>query len=160
MASALLVADYILATSSVPLTPMQSNKLSYISHGFTLALENEALFLDRVEAWKYGPVIPTIYYALREYGGNDVMELPYCKTSLNSSEIKDRIKFLTSRISDQHKKIIDVVMSKYGHFSGRGLSTMTHEPGTPWHQCYKDGRLGIEIPNSMTRDYYKSQLQV
>lgn len=159
MTSALLAADYILATSSVRLTPMQINKLSYISHGFTLALEDEELFLDRVEAWKYGPVIPAIYYALREHGGDNVMELPYCETSLNSPEIKDRITFLAKRIPESHKKIINVVLNKYGSFSGRGLSTMTHEPGTPWHRCYKDGKLGIEIPNNMTQEYYKSQLR-
>lgn len=36
---------------------MQVNKLSYLSYGFVLAIKNEKLFNDKVEAWRYGPVI-------------------------------------------------------------------------------------------------------
>ena len=127
---------------------MQVHKLSYISHGFTLALEDVPLFKSRVEAWKYGPIMPTLYYALRRYGGEPITALPYCDTPLESSAIENRKKFLCGAIPDSHKKIIDTVIEKYGDFSGPALSTMTHEKGTPWHKCYTNGKLGIESENS------------
>ena len=86
------------------------------------------------------------------------MALQYCGTMLNTPQVKTRMKFLNDRIPERHAKITDLVVRAYGHFSGRGLSTITHEEGTPWDQCYKAGNLGIEIPNSMTKAYYKSQL--
>ena len=159
MISAPLVADYIIGTAGRPLTPMQINKLAYISHGFTLALENDVLFYDKVEAWRYGPVVPSIYYMLRHYGGGVITALQYCGTMTNTLEMQSRLKFMNKIVPTFHKQIIDIVIRKYGHFSGSGLSTITHETGTPWHQCYKAGKLGTEIPNSMTKKYYKSQLR-
>lgn len=158
MTSALLIADYIIGTSDKPLTPMQVNKLAYISHGFTLAFENNPLFSDKVEAWRWGPVIPSIYHELKHYGGGFIMALQYCGTMLNTPQVKTRVKFLNDRIPPRHANIIDQVLNAYGHISGRGLSTITHEEGTPWHQYYKAGNLGIEIPNSVTKAYYKSQI--
>lgn len=158
MISAPLIADYIIATVH-PLTPMQINKLAYISHGFTLALKDDILFSDKVEAWRYGPVVPSIYYMLRDYGGGYVLALQYCGTMKHDSEMPSRLEFLKKIIPEHHRNIIDDVLKKYGKFSGPGLSTITHEEGTPWHQCYKAGKLGTEIPNSITKKYYRSQLQ-
>ena len=61
--SSILIADYILAKSDMmgkSLTPMQVLKLTYISEGYSLAIDGERLFGDRIEAWKYGPNI--LYY--------------------------------------------------------------------------------------------------
>ena len=159
MVSALLVADYIIGTSSSQLTSMKINKLAYISHGFTLALERESLFEDMVEAWKYGPVIPSIYHSLKQYGGGIVPTFHYCGTPLTSDESTERVKFLRSVMPDRHAFVIDEVMTVYGGYSALGLSTITHEEGTPWDQCYRAGKLGVEIPNRTTEDYYRGQLE-
>lgn len=159
MVSAPFVADYIIGSSETLLTPMQINKLAYISHGFTLAIEDEPLFPDRVEAWRYGPVIPSIYYMLSQYGGEPVTAIQYCGTDLATPEKKDRMGFLKRIINPKHKKITDIVLKKFGHFTGLQLSTITHEPGTPWHRRYKSNKLGIEIPNSLTREYYLDELR-
>ena len=158
MVSAPLVADYIVGSSKTPLTPMHVNKLAYISHGFTLALEDQPLFSDRVEAWKYGPVIPTIYHELKWFGRNPIGVLPYCKTRLDDPDLEERLEFAASRMPKTHKPVVDRVMEVYGGWSAQGLSTKTHEEGSPWHECYRRGVRGIEIPDSVTKRYYKSQL--
>ena len=157
MVSVLLIADYLIGTSKLPLTPMHVNKLAYISHGFTLALEDEPLFRNRVEAWRYGPVIPSLYHELKMFGGNNIPVLPYCETLLDDENFETRLMFTSSRIPDSHRTIIDRVMVVYGEYSALGLSTITHEKGTPWHQCYRQGR-NIEIPDSVTKEYYKGEL--
>ena len=68
MYSALLVADYLIARGGGMLTPLHVNKLTYISHGYTLAIRSVPLIHDRIEAWQYGPVIPAIYHTLSRYG--------------------------------------------------------------------------------------------
>ena len=45
-------------------------KLVYIFFGWSAVLrpDSEYLFSDPIEAWKYGPVVPSLYYELREDG--------------------------------------------------------------------------------------------
>lgn len=160
MASTSLIVDYIIGKSKQQLTPMQVNKLSYLSYGFVLAIKNEKLFNDKVEAWRYGPVIPSIYHNLKHYGGGIILQLQYCGTYItDNSKIKTRLKFIKNKMPLEHVEIINKVLENYGDFSGAGLSTIAHEKGTPWYQCYKKGKLGVEIPDTLTREYYRKQLQ-
>ena len=55
------IADDILKLAKrrdLTLTPMQLVKLAYIAYGWYLAIYEKRLFDDRIEAWKYGPIIP------------------------------------------------------------------------------------------------------
>ena len=49
------------------------NKLVYVSLGFSLGMEDFVLFDEDVEAWKFGPVIPSVYHHFKKY--KDQMEL-------------------------------------------------------------------------------------
>ena len=76
------VADDILKLAKrrgMVLTPMQLMKLVYIAYGWYLAMHNARLFDDRIEAWKYGPVIPNLYHATKHFGGNIIPHIPYCE---------------------------------------------------------------------------------
>ena len=57
------------------LTPMQLLKLVYIAHGWMLALHHRPLIKDDVQAWQYGPVIPSLYNAIRKFRANPVLEV-------------------------------------------------------------------------------------
>src|SRR5713226_3390078 len=54
------------------LTPLQIIKLTYIAHGWMLGLYQRPLVVDQIEAWKYGPVIPDLYHAMKDYGSGYV----------------------------------------------------------------------------------------
>ena len=154
MHSPLLVADYVLASRRAPLTPLQVNKLVYIAHGFTLAMHDAKLVHESVEAWRYGPVFPTLYYALRRFGGDNIPHLAYCNTSLSGTGIGQRLSFLEG-ILDSQAKIVDMVMDTYGKLSGNSLITITHEEGTPWRKYYRKNRRGIKIPTEEIRTHYQ-----
>ena len=47
------------------LTHMSLHKLIYVGHGWHLAANNQPLVQDAFEAWKYGPVLPTVYDAFK-----------------------------------------------------------------------------------------------
>ena len=68
------VADYLIYnSSSVYLTPLHINKLVFFSHGWNLGILETPLINEDVEAWKYGPIIPSIYYAFKKYVQKKVM---------------------------------------------------------------------------------------
>jgi uncharacterized phage-associated protein len=57
------------------LTPMQLVKLVFLCHGWMLGLYGKPLVRDRIEAWKYGPVIPKLYNAVKQYRGGPISQL-------------------------------------------------------------------------------------
>ena len=148
MYTAITIADEILKIAKrndTALTPMQLVKLVYIAHGFALAILNRDLFKDRIEAWKYGPVIPELYHATKQYGRNPIP----------ASKIKDEE---PSVVDKETRALLEDVFAKYGHLSAFALSNLTHRPGSPWDLVYRDGYMNIEIPDDIIRQHYREKL--
>jgi uncharacterized phage-associated protein len=55
------------------LSPMKIQKLVYFSHGWHLSINNgRALIDEAVQAWTYGPVIPSLYHEFKKYGNGPI----------------------------------------------------------------------------------------
>ena len=151
-----LVADYFIANARGPLTPLQVIKMAYIAHGYSLAILGEPLVEEAVEAWRYGPVLPSVYYAAKRYGGDGITRLLYSGTRTDDGEgVEVARKFFSSRIPPRQRAVLDGVLDVYGGFSGRQLTNMTHVAGSPWDQYYREGVAGRQIPNDAIRDHYR-----
>ena len=136
------IADSLISKGLVaeePLTPLQIIKLVYFCHGWCLGLYERPLSIQPVRAWKYGPVIPVVYRALRSYGDSPVTS-PISNTEPQFDEIE----------SD----LIAQVYEKYGHLSGIRLSGLTHAPGTPWHTVWRQKGRDAVIPDALIQKYY------
>src|SRR5690606_31455479 len=75
LSDVMTVADDILRVAKAQgraLTPLQLMKLTYIAHGYALGSGVGDLFNSRIEAWKYGPVIPDLYHATKSYGRDPI----------------------------------------------------------------------------------------
>lgn len=145
MYDVITIADAILKLAKKKgqaLTPMQLMKLVYIAHGWSLALRDKDLFQDRIEAWKYGPVIPDLYFATKQWGRSPI---PLDKIDGDIGIDADTNNFLND------------VVDNYAHIDGIALSHMTHKPGTPWSQVYVDGR-NASIPDDCIASHYKQLL--
>ena len=158
MYSSLLVADYLINNGDEKLTPLQVIKLTYISHGYTLALLRRPLVPEEIEAWRYGPVIPSIYNSLKVYGGSPVSRLLYCGTKTGTDSAMKQNTFFMSVIPDEMRRILDRVMETYGHLTGIELLKLTHKKGSPWSRCYVKGKRNIVIPNQTIREHYEGLL--
>ncbi len=123
---------------------MRLLKLTYMTHGWTLAIFDEPLVNDYVQAWKYGPVIPTIYYAFRPNGVYNLSKVPILKEQLINEEIS---------------RFMETVYKLYEHLSDRQLTQLTHIPGGPWDQVYRPNVLGIVISNELILEHFKSKLE-
>ncbi|MBN9555723.1 MAG: DUF4065 domain-containing protein [Alphaproteobacteria bacterium] len=124
------------------LTPMQLLKLAYIAHGWSLGLYGNPLISNDVQAWQYGPVIPDLYNAVKNFRGRPV-QFP-----IEGAPHGDVL-------TPAEANLIRQVVQLYGDKSGPALSRLTHAPGTPWAQVYEDGTFGIDIPNDIIEDHYK-----
>lgn len=61
-ADARILADYLLLRAAERgrfLTPLQVNKMCYLVQGFVLRHTGDVAFRNRIEAWPYGPVVPS-----------------------------------------------------------------------------------------------------
>lgn len=129
------------------LTPLQLQKLVFLAHGWSFPLLNRPLVGDRVEAWRYGPVFPELYVALKRYGATAVKEVPESARE----RVTNRVNEVT--LDKSEMGVIDLVYEKYGSLSGPMLIELTHQEGSPWHNTEE----GSEIGYHLIRDFFIEQ---
>lgn len=160
--NAIAIANYFVdkstndSTAPYPLTLLRLVKYVYISYGFAMALLGRVIIdkrFDKVEAWKYGPVIPSVYHSFKHNGNNPIKT----KSSIATSEEENGIlHFVTPEVEDKDVKIIlDFVWRRYRDKSTGALIELLHGSNTPWAYCYRVGK-NVEIPDEMTKVYYNA----
>lgn len=135
------------------LTPMQVQKLCYISHGYRLALAHAPLIRDDVEAWDYGPVYPELYQALKRYGARPVSSL-ICE---NNWAVLDHVRGNPVRedLTEDESGLVSAVFETFGGLQAFKLSNLTHADGSPWQRTYRPNVASIAIPNALIESYFR-----
>lgn len=145
MHKSVMVADRLLALAEKEgktLTPMQLIKLVYIAHGWMLGIKGVPLISDRIEAWKYGPVIPALYQHVKSFRDQPV-----------NGKLSDASSGIQFTPDEEH--MIREVFRIYGARSGPELSRLTHEKESPWAQTFNPQGWGDQIPNDIIEDHYR-----
>jgi uncharacterized phage-associated protein len=119
---------------------MQLLKLVFLCHGWMLGLYRQPLIRDEIQAWKFGPVIPELYRAVRSYRNQPVLR-PVDRRRPNFDALED--------------DLIGQVFDAYGRYSGPALSNITHEPGSPWDQVWSPRERSVPIPDEIIEAYYE-----
>lgn len=154
--NALSVANYFVdlaRDSGHEIRPLKLMKLVYIAYGYALALLGRSIIdyrFDKVEAWKFGPVIPSVYHSFKIYGKNPIRE----RTTVFVGTGKGLDIEEPALHDKEAKAICGFVWRKYGlTYSDNELVTMMHGKGTPWGQVYVEGENN-PIPEIYTKLYY------
>lgn len=121
------------------LTIMQLLKLVYIAHGWHLEMRKSPLVVNKIEAWKYGPVIPDVYNAFRRQGIVAETALPGYSGTITHT--------------DAH--LLDQIYNIYGSMSAQKLSDLTHEPHGPWDVATRSGGYFAPISNDLIQTHYE-----
>ena len=160
--NALSVANYFIELANKedkPITQLGLMKRVYIAHGFSLAINDKSLLdnrFDKVEAWKYGPVIPSVYHSFKQYKANPIREKAVI---MEWDEKTGNISFPEPTLTDgDAKKIVEMVWKRYHGFLDSELVTLTHRKGTPWAVCYVPEQ-NVPIPDEITEMYYKTLIR-
>jgi uncharacterized phage-associated protein len=148
-----------------PITPLHIQKYVYFSHGWFLALKNDPLIKERVCAWDYGPVIPSLYHSFKSFGSGPITSFA------TETEIKNdggNLRFVTKEawvenysVNEENKvytlAFIERIWEVYRGFSAVQLSQLTHADDSPWSQARRQKQT--VIPDELIRDYFKRQAQ-
>lgn len=115
-------------------TPLMLQKLLYFIQGTYLALYGRPLFSEDCKAWTHGPVYPEVYDLFRDFKYNPIDDARFAL-----------FKGTADALTDEEKKVIDLVVNTFGMYGGKVLERITHNED-PW----KDARKGYgdNIPSS------------
>ena len=159
--NALSVANYFVELSKrdgIDLHLLGLVKRVYIAHGFSLAISGRPLVdprFDRIEAWKYGPVIPSVYHSFKHN-----KYAPIKEPAVISRWEGSGVKFETPTLQNEDdKELVDLIWKRYIQFEDRDIVKLTHEPGTPWSMVYVEGENRL-IPDERTKDYYRKVMDL
>ena len=170
------VANYFLELAKrfgETLDPMKIQKLVYFGHGWHLAFTKDPLIDDQIQAWDYGPVVPTLYHEFKIWGNGAILApairsefSSYRRDSGGSSVVRTAIPSIFEFAGPSGdvmfaKELIEKTWEVYGHMTGIELSQLTHESGTPWQvtrQRYP-GFRSVGIPNRVIREHFTAKLE-
>jgi uncharacterized phage-associated protein len=158
------VANYILDLADrddVAVSPMKLQKLVYLAHGWYLGIVEEPLIDEVVEAWQFGPVVPSLYHEFKRFGSGRIVGdrftrarmTPAGKWKLERCELPD-----DTEEASRARELIDRVWDVYKGYSAVQLSNLTHQDGTPWSETWKAmdvKRKGKDIDDTKIQAHFK-----
>lgn len=151
------VANFFLAKKS-GITQMQLQKILYYAHGWHLGFQGEPLLDEMVEAWMYGPVVPSIYHEFKDLGARKINRLA---TEFNILTYDFDVVPEISQEDQFVNHLLLRVWEVYGKYSAAHLSQMTHAKNSPWsitRRKYPNIK-GVDIPNELIQEHFEKRIQ-
>jgi uncharacterized phage-associated protein len=166
--SAKAVANSIIDAAlekNIELTPMKIQKLVFYCHAWYMAFFKTPLIKDEIQAWRYGPVIPELYYEFKDAGDESITKKATDLVFSETGDFSDSINLITPDVPLEDIdtwRILNESMRVYGKFTAIQLSNLTHMPGEPWAVIAKKYQSelpnGLEIPNELIRSIFEARL--
>lgn len=151
------VANLLLDVGDQQGTPFSNlvlQKLLYFAHARFLIATQTPLMTGYFEAWRYGPVHPTIYQAFRE-ARDEMIRFRATRTDLITGH-RSVVAPPDSPIVTDHVKF---VARTYGQLPAGRLVEISHAPEAPWHYVVSRASnrvtLGLRIPDNVILDRFK-----
>ena len=109
------------------LSPMKLQKLMYFTQFWYVKNFEHFLINDNFVRWKFGPVIPSIYYELKNYGSMHVDS--YIRQLSPNNEA---VVYMIANDDDRAWQLLYKVLDKFGNLDGFELSALTHREKSSW----------------------------
>lgn len=157
------VAKYII--SKIQCTHLKLEKLVFLSFVEYLKNTEKYMFQDKIFAFKYGPVVESVYEKYKEYGYEELKLEEDKKEKIAAYDLEKNIEVIIHEMPAKSRllfakdgleklRAIDSVIEKYGDCSAEKLVSLTHKEGSPWELSY-NGQLYKEIPKELILECYK-----
>lgn len=136
------VARYIIErcnSHNRAISNLKLQKILYFVQAEFLVTKDEPCFNEEIQAWDFGPVVPTVYHRYKAYGAGNI---PVVKSTIKKTPIS---------ASDQ--SLIDGIVDECSKYSASTLVDITHRQ-TPWKEAYKEG-FSKKIDNASIKKFFK-----
>ena len=159
--NAISIANYFVDKAQredFKITLLRLVKYVYIAYGFGLSILDRNIIderFDKVEAWKYGPVIPSVYHSFKYNGDKPITEKSII---LSQEDNSGNVEFSTPEVDKSDNELLmllDFVWDRYKNKTITELINILHGEGTPWKYCYRPNE-NVTIPDEMTKIYSDS----
>jgi len=137
---------------NIPITPMKLQKALYLANGISYKRIGNKLVNERFEAWDYGPVIPSVYFAFKEYGKNPIKE-----TSQDPIYNKSGFGFIPPSNINIEDKDLDSVREAWENIKNIDpylLSAWSHNKNSPWDKAYNASPKEVYISDADVQKYF------
>lgn len=132
----------------ISVTNLKIQKLLYFAHGLSLVINGRPLLSENFQAWKYGPVVPSLYHELKIFGQSSL--------KLNSGFIKFWPDIPDPEERSGAENVVNLVLDQLGPLTGAQLVDISHNAQGPWHAVYHSGQKDIKIEDAAIKSYFKT----
>lgn len=142
MYRALTIAEHIIYRCNKmgrPISNLKLQKIMYFVQAEFLVTTGHVCFVEKIEAWDFGPVVPEVYHRYKVYGSASI---PYFEGSGGR------------KISEKDIRIMDGIIDECAKYSASKLVEITHNQ-TPWKKAYRSTNR-IITPESI-KHYFEEE---
>jgi len=131
------------------LTNLKLEKLLYFAYGIHISLYNEPLFDEKIEAWRLGPVVPSVYRVFRDFGPNPIGKQSRARKVEDFTGVVTTPDLITSLDNPENaEKSLVITCVAYCNQKAWKLVDITHrEQTSAWGKVYDKN-----IPNKTLND--------
>ena len=140
MYSALKVAEYIIGycnEKKKTISNLKLQKVLYFVQAQFLVNHGQACFEEEIEAWDFGPVVPSVYHKYKIFGST------FIPIPSNTFGID---------INDYDKSDINAMVDACSEYSATELVNITHNQD-PWKKTYRQYERKV-ISNELIREFF------
>lgn len=138
----------------IKLTNLALQKLLYFAHAIFLIRFGCPLVSGYFEAWKFGPVHPTVYSAFKE-----ARDRPIKSRAVRHDPLSGQAAEISIPDSIDVGRHIREIAVSYGRLTPGRLVEVSHAKGGPWHVVFEKSRdsvaFGLRISDNVIRARFK-----
>jgi uncharacterized phage-associated protein len=134
--------------------PMKLQKLVYYACGWYAGHTGEPLIDEAIEAWPYGPVIPSLYHEFKRFGAGVIVAKA---TEFDGMQFRQ-----VAPPAEPHiRQFLSNIWTSYGGYTGTQLSEFTHATDGPWWATMQasGGTRGADIPFPLIAQHFGEAVQ-
>ena len=144
--------------NDVSLSHMKLQKIVFFAHAIYFNNNAKPLISDPILAWQHGPVIESLYQALKQYGNNDITELLTKFEPCGTSSFFP-CKVIVPKIPKEDKDVIDFltkIWNKLSVIDTWRLRALSHAEGGAWYKTVESQNINPlndeDVKNKLPRN--------
>jgi uncharacterized phage-associated protein len=157
-------ANYILTKLQekgiVDITNLKLQKLLYFAFGIHLVLYDNNLFDANIQAWRLGPVVPSVYREFKNFGSSPIASTSKARIVDEGTGAVTTPDETFFTIQENAIHALDIACEYYGQKKAWDLVNITHQEKTSaWYKVWSENSRGKNLNNQDIKDEFMPLLK-